>query len=99
MSSDAAGLDDLNAYIDGELPPERTADVADLVAREPDVARSVAALTRLRSVLIQSTEMPPVALPIGAARRVRARRRVALALGIALGVSVVVLLLRGVAAS
>ncbi len=50
----------LNAYVDGELDKASAAKVAKAVAKDPSLARQVAALTRLRSVLAESVETPPL---------------------------------------
>ena len=47
----------LNAYVDGELPPDEAADVAEAIAREPVLAREVAALTALKASVAQAA--PP----------------------------------------
>lgn len=63
----------LNAYVDGELDAERASDVANAVARDPGLAREVAMITRLRSAIAESVEVPPLDLPrhreAGAGRR------------------------------
>lgn len=39
----------LNAYVDGELPPEKAADIAAAAADDPQVARAIATLARLKA--------------------------------------------------
>ena len=64
--------EDLNAYVDGELDPERQAQVAAEVADDSDLAREVAALTRLKAALAQGVGDPP---PIPALTPPRLPRR------------------------
>lgn len=40
----------LNAYVDGELPPEKAADIAAAAADEPQIARAIATLARLKAI-------------------------------------------------
>jgi anti-sigma factor RsiW len=49
----------LNAYVDGELPPDEAADVAEAIAREPVLAREVAALTALKASVAQAAPPHP----------------------------------------
>jgi len=63
MDSKRPSLEEINAYVDGELSSERAADVARCIAREPAIARQVAALTRLRSVLPQAVDVPALGIP------------------------------------
>ncbi len=53
----------LNAYVDGELDPGRAAEVARAVARDPGLADQVALLSRLRSAVRESIEVPEIAVP------------------------------------
>lgn len=53
----------LNAYVDGELSAAEAADVAQLVARDPAVAKQVAVLSRLRSAVRDSIETPDLVVP------------------------------------
>jgi len=69
----------LNAYVDGELNPAETADVARAVADDPRLADQVAALSRLRSAVADGVETPAMALPAPA----DTGRRSAIAAGIA----------------
>jgi hypothetical protein len=61
----------LSAYVDGELDPERAAEVMAAVARDPALARELSALTRLKAALGQSVAVPE--LEIARARPVRGR--------------------------
>ena len=47
----------LNAYVDGELPPDEAATVAEAIAREPVLAREVSALTALKASVAETS--PP----------------------------------------
>jgi anti-sigma factor RsiW len=91
MNSKSVSMEELNAYVDGELDASDCARVARAVAEDPDLARRVAVLTKLRSVLKDSVQPPTMALP-----EVRAPRRLlwnSLAAGIALVLVVAGLLL------
>lgn len=66
---------DLNAYIDGELPPGAAAEIAAAIAEDARLATEVAALARLKAaasdaLAIDPTEVPPIRLPRPAARPV-----------------------------
>ncbi len=50
----------LNAYVDGELDAARAADVALAVAGDAALARQVAVLSRLHSVMIEAAEIPDI---------------------------------------
>lgn len=63
MHPERPSLEELNAYVDGELSAERAADVARYIARDPAIARQVAALARLRSVLPQVIDVPALEIP------------------------------------
>jgi hypothetical protein len=63
MHPERPSLEELNAYVDGELSAERTADVARHIAQDPAIARQVAALTRLRSVLPHAIDVPALEMP------------------------------------
>ena len=54
----------LNAYVDGELDASAMADVAYAVSEDSDLARQVAAISRLHSVLAESLDAPPQSLPL-----------------------------------
>jgi hypothetical protein len=54
---------ELNAYVDGELGPEQAARVAQAVAQDPELARDVAALLRLKSATVNAFLATPPALP------------------------------------
>lgn len=64
----------LNAYVDGELDAARAADVALAVAGDPALARQVAILSRMRSVLIETVEKPDINLGISKRSENRYRR-------------------------
>jgi hypothetical protein len=53
----------LNAYVDGELGPRETADVAREVADDAAVAAQVAAISALKAAAAESVEMPDVTIP------------------------------------
>jgi hypothetical protein len=54
---------ELNAYVDGELPPDRAAHVARAVAEDRQIAREVAALLRLKTATMAAFDGEPPALP------------------------------------
>lgn len=83
MDRQRPDLELLNAYVDGELCATDAAEVARRVAEDPAIARQVAALTRLRSVLPAAIEVPPMDLP-RVARRPAIRARLAIAASLAL---------------
>ena len=72
-------LEDLNAYVDGELPPDRAAEVARAVAGDARVARRVATLSQLRSALREAGPVADIALPETRRPRSRAPRWLAAA--------------------
>lgn len=54
---------ELNAYVDGELSPDRAAHVARAVAEDRQLAREVAALLRLKTATMAAFDSEPPALP------------------------------------
>lgn len=74
MSEDRIDFETLNAYVDGELDLARRAEIADAIAREPHLARQVAALSRLKSEVAESVETADLGIDLPD-RRPRARRR------------------------
>jgi anti-sigma factor RsiW len=59
-------LEALNAFVDGELPPEEHAAVAARIAADPSLARAHATLTRLRAGIADyaaGTEPPVLTMP------------------------------------
>jgi hypothetical protein len=54
----------LNTYVDGELDTATAAQVARAVAEDPVLAREVAALSRLRLVVAESIEAPPLSVSV-----------------------------------
>ncbi len=44
----------LNAYVDGMLPPRQAAEIAGRIAREPDLAKRAAALSRMKASVATS---------------------------------------------
>lgn len=79
MSDRPPTLEELNAYVDGELMPDRAADVARAVALNAHLAQQVATLSRLRSALRESVEVPDIVLPQATVRRARVPRWLAAA--------------------
>ncbi|MBT3305927.1 MAG: hypothetical protein HN377_05525, partial [Alphaproteobacteria bacterium] len=63
VNNEAITFEILNAYVDGELDSASTAEVARAVAEDGELARQVAAISRLRSVLADSLEAPAQSLP------------------------------------
>jgi hypothetical protein len=63
-------IEELNAYVDGELNAGDSARVARAIAHDGELARRVAVLTKLRSTLKDSVQAPAMRLPkVTAARR------------------------------
>ena len=58
MSEPWADWETLNAYVDGELAPDERAEVAARLAGRPDLARQVAALTKMKAALAAGVEAP-----------------------------------------
>ena len=56
MTGKPPGWETLNAYVDGELPPGERAEVAAALAARPDLARSVALLTKLKAAAVETLE-------------------------------------------
>ncbi len=82
MNIENAEFERLNAYVDGELDSAEAADVALAIAGNPRLAQQVAALTRLRSAVIEVAETPAIDLLRDPAERKGPGRRM-LAAGIA----------------
>jgi hypothetical protein len=81
---------ELNAYVDGELPPDRAARVAQAVAHDRDLAQEVATLLRLKTATIAAFDgEPPPALSRVALRAVPARKAVWLARAALIAIAVV----------
>ncbi len=62
MNKSKITLETLNADVDGELDAAAAAEVAKAVAEDGELARQVAALTRLRSAVSESAVAPPLAI-------------------------------------
>ncbi|MEM7224783.1 MAG: hypothetical protein AAF495_17525 [Pseudomonadota bacterium] len=71
MTDGRPTFEELNAYVDKELPPERAAQVARAIAGDPRLAQQVAALSQLRAAVAESVEIPEIALPAPAPRPAR----------------------------
>ncbi|MGP9790747.1 anti-sigma factor family protein [Roseinatronobacter sp. NSM] len=79
MASQSFPNEMLNAFVDGALPPDQTADLLAAMARDPSLARHVAMLQRLKTALATLDDaMDPPPLPAPPARK-PARMRHALA--------------------
>ncbi len=63
MSDRQITFEMLNSYVDGELDAAATAEVAKAVADDTALAHQVAALSRLRSAVVDSIEAPPLSVP------------------------------------
>lgn len=63
--------EEINGYVDGELPPDRAAEIAEAASRDSSLARQIATLTRLRANLhdcvetIDAAEVLPSRMPRG----------------------------------
>ncbi|WP_420346045.1 hypothetical protein [Pelagibius sp.] len=82
--------EDLNAYVDGELPEERAAEVAAALGRDPQLAEQVAALHRMKGSVGKLVSEAPVDLP-----RIEAHRPAWLRGGLALAASLALVTLIG----
>lgn len=69
-------FEQLNAFVDGELDVDARAAVASRAANDPEYARQLAALSRLKATLIRSIPAQVIALP-QRPRRLRMRRAAA----------------------
>lgn len=58
MPSRSSDWEALNAYVDGELDPARTAEVAERIAHDPALARQTAALTGMKAALAETPDTP-----------------------------------------
>jgi hypothetical protein len=63
MQRSRPSFEELNAYVDNELPADRAADVAYFIAEDVTIARNVAALARLRSTIPEAVDVPALDLP------------------------------------
>lgn len=63
MQRSRPSFEELNAYVDNELPADRAADVAHFIAEDATIARNVAALARLRSTIPETVDVPALDLP------------------------------------
>lgn len=66
--------EELNAYVDGELPSDRASAVAEAIAADRGVARQAALLSRMKAGVAASAELP-AALDIDRLQRLAAPRR------------------------
>jgi hypothetical protein len=62
---------ELNAYVDGELPPDQAARVAQAIADDRELAKEVAALLRLKTATMAAFDREPPALPQAKRKTVR----------------------------
>lgn len=92
MNASGTDWERLNAYVDGELPPDEAAAIAKAIARDPVLARQVATISSLKAAINDSAPPYPGQLQLRPARPRRMRRRVA-----ALVVAALLLVLLGVA--
>ncbi|NQU59366.1 MAG: hypothetical protein HQ513_19210 [Rhodospirillales bacterium] len=63
MTNSKISFEHLNAYVDGELDPSETAHIARAIADSPELADQVAAISRLRSAVVEGIETPSLELP------------------------------------
>jgi anti-sigma factor RsiW len=63
MSERRISFETLNAYVDGELDPGAAAEVARAVAEDAALARELSALSRLRSAVAESIQVPSLSVP------------------------------------
>lgn len=62
MNTSAMDWGKLNAYVDGELPPDEAAEIAEALVRAPQLARQVATISALKAAIHDSA--PPFAGPL-----------------------------------
>jgi anti-sigma factor RsiW len=91
MNASGRDWERLNAYVDGELPPDEAATIAEAVARDPALARQVAALSALKAGVNDAAPPYPGRLQLRPGPPRRLRRRVAV-----LAVAALLLVLLGV---
>jgi hypothetical protein len=58
MTLNEPSFEELNAYVDNELPADRAADIAKIIAADRVVAEKVAVLAGLRSVVAETADAP-----------------------------------------
>lgn len=63
MAGDRPSFEELNAYVDKELPADRAAEIARHIANDPAIARTVSVLAQLRSTLPDTIEAPVLEVP------------------------------------
>ena len=88
----------LNAYVDGELEAPERAEAAAGIAARPDLARGVAALTKMKAVLAGDVSAPSwreVAPPRPTVSRYRIAARIAAAILIAVAIGATLTVWRG----
>lgn len=83
MTDGEFDFETLNAFVDNELDADQRAEVLARAARDPALARELAALSRLKATLAQSIDTPELDMPATAAAP-RRWRRVAMAASVAL---------------
>jgi len=62
MTETRPTAEDLSAYVDGELDPDSTANVAKAIARDPHIAKEVACLTKLKATMPKIVPRGPIKL-------------------------------------
>ena len=82
MTDQKFDFETLNAFVDNELDADQRAEVLAQAARDPALARELAALSRLKATLAQSIDTPELDMPAAAAPL--RWRRVAMAASVAL---------------
>ncbi|WFE74850.1 hypothetical protein [Roseinatronobacter sp. S2] len=88
MSEHRFSHETLNAFVDGALPPAQAAAVIAAIAEDPNLARHVATLHRLKSAvttLNADTPLPPLPAPLDRRRPVWRGAIAAAILGAAIG--------------
>lgn len=63
MAGDRPSFEELNAYVDKELPADRAAEIARHIANDASIAHTVSVLAQLRSTLPHSIEAPDLEVP------------------------------------
>lgn len=76
----------LNAYVDGELDAEAAARVMEAAARDPEIARRISMLMKMKAAVAADVDVPPITLN-ASPRPCRGLRRLAMAASVVLTIA------------